>query len=511
MAVRYYDWIAHHARRAPDKLAAIDLATVRRLSYGQLEQRVDRLAAHLRNRMAVAEGERVAVLAPNSTDVFEIQFACARIGAIFVPLNWRLSVPELESILRDADPHVLIFDSEFAGPAAELLRSCGIGQHLELNGTGAPSSYEQALAHAAGKYTWAKQSHDDVSTILYTSGTTGQPKGALITHRMTFYNAMNISPVARITARTVCLTVLPLFHTGGLNVYANPTFHAGGTVVVMRAFDPAAGLQHLTDRQLGITHFLGVPANYQFMSALPAFADADFSHLEVCGIGAAPASLALLEAWAGKGLPLAQTYGMTETGPILLMLDPEDATRKVGSSGPPILHAELRLVDQAGQPPAPGEIGEIWVRGPTVTPGYWNRPEATREAFRDGWLRTGDAVRVDEDGYYYVVDRWKDMYITGGENVYPADVENVLYTLEAIAEVAVIGIPDERWGEVGRAVVVLKPGARLDEAAVLAYCNGKLASYKMPRSVVFVDALPRNATGKLLKRELRDQAAQETA
>ncbi len=302
---------------------------------------------------------------------------------------------------------------------------------------------------------------------------------------------------------TVYLCVLPLFHTGGLNCYTNPVLHAGGTVIVMRAFDPATCLRLISEPMLGVTHFFGVPSNYQFMGQHPEFADADLSRLAVAGVGGAPMPVALLGDLAKAGLRLVQGYGMTETSPSVLMLDPDDAASKAGSCGKPVLHCELKIVREDGSEVEPGERGELWVKGPNVTPGYWNRPDANASSFTDGWLHTGDTVRVDEDGFYYIVDRTKDMYISGGENVYPAEVENVLYQLDAIAEAAVIGVPDDRWGETGLAVVVLKASAAASEAEIMAHCRERLSRFKCPKGVVFIDALPRNATGKVHKPTLR--------
>jgi fatty-acyl-CoA synthase len=499
----HYDWISHHAGRRPQKIAAVDLATGRRFDYAAFEARISRLAGHLRAALGVGCGDRVTVLAQNSTDVFEIQFACARLGAVFVPLNWRLTVPELKFIIGDAGPAVLIHDAEFTEMALELARLCNI-PHLLARGP-VDGAYERAIATARPVSQAERLSHDDVSTIMYTSGTTGLPKGAMITHGMTFWNAVNLGAPALVSPRSVFLTVLPLFHTGGLNCYANPVFHAGGTVLVMRAFDPGEALRLIGDPELGITHFFGVPAIYQFMAQHPAFAETDFSRLVVSGVGGAPMPVPLLELWSERGVALAQGYGMTETSPAVLALDPEDAVRKAGSAGKPVLHNEVRIMREDGSEAAPGEIGELWVKGPNITPGYWNRPEANATSFTDGWLHTGDAARVDEEGFYYIVDRWKDMYISGGENVYPAEVENVLYQLPAIAEAAVIGIPDERWGEVGRAVIVTKPGQRITEAEIIAHCQANLARFKIPRSLVFTDALPRNATGKVHKPSLRQR------
>jgi len=502
MSVAYYDCIAHHAIRRPDATAAVDLDSGRSFSYQAFDDRIGRLAWSLRETYGVAAGERVAVLAPNTTDTFEVQFACARLGAIFVPLNWRLAAPELRAILQDCAPRVLIYDQEFAERAADLVRACAVPHAISRGGH--DSRYERAVdvnhsvAQAAGV------TLDGVSTILYTSGTTGRPKGAVITHGMNLWNAVNCG-CALISPASVFLGILPLFHTGGLNVFANPVFYAGGSVLIQRGFDPGETLRLIGDPAAGVTHLFGVPANFQFMGQHPSFRDTDVSRLVFAGVGGAPTPDAILEMWQAQGAILQQGYGMTETGPLVLLLDREDAVRKAGSAGKPVLHTEVRLVNADGNDAARGEVGELWVKGPNVTPGYWNQPEVTRGAFTDGWLHTGDAAWIDDEGFYTIVDRWKDMYISGGENVYPAEVENLLYQVEAIAEAAVIGVADPRWGEVGRAIVVVKPGHSLSETELLTYCAANLARYKLPHSVVFTDALPRNATGKVHKSTLRAQ------
>ena len=335
------------------------------------------------------------------------------------------------------------------------------------------------------------------------SGTTGLPKGAIITHAMNFLNVVNCTGPAMIARSSVFLGVLPLFHTGGLNVFANPVFHYGGAVVIMRAFDPGQALRLIADPAMGITHIFGVPAIFQFMGAHPDFAHTDLSSLVFAGVGGAPTPNAILNAWNDRGVILQQGFGMTETSPIVMILDKEDAIRKLGSAGKPILHGQVKVARTDGSDAATNEIGELWVRGDHITPGYWQKPDVTKAAFSDGWLHTGDAVKMDDEGFYYIVDRWKDMYISGGENVYPAEVENVLYQISALAEAAVIAVPDQRWGEVGRAVVVVKPDMTLTEDGVLAHCAANLARYKLPHSVVFTDALPRNATGKVHKPTLR--------
>ena len=500
MSVRHYDWIAHFGRRTPDKLAVVDLGSGRRLSYAQFDVRISRLAAYLREGANIARGDRVAVLALNTTDTLEVQFACGRIGAVFLPLNTRLTVPELQYIVGDAAPSLMIHDSELAETALSVTKLCNVGAALRL---GPGGSYEAAIAGSPPLEAAEIVTLDDISTIMYTSGTTGQPKGAIITHGMTFWNCVNLGGPAFISPSSVLLTVLPLFHTGGLNCYTNPVLHAGGTVLIMRAFDPGAALALISDPALGINQFFGVPSIYQFMAQHAAFADSDFSRLVIGGVGGAPMPVPLLKVWEARGVALQQGYGMTETSPAVLTLDREDAARKAGSSGKPVLHTEVRIVRPDGIEAGVGELGELWVKGPNVTPGYWNRPDADRASFTDGWLHTGDAARIDDEGFYTIVDRWKDMYISGGENVYPAEVENVLHQLAAIAEAAVIGVPSAQWGETGMAIVALKPGHSLAADQIDAHCAANLARFKCPRLIQFVEALPRNATGKIHKPTLR--------
>ena len=502
MPTKYYDWIARHAMRTPTKTAVVDLATRRSFDYSQLDERIGRLARHLRERCGVKRGDRVAVLALNSTDTLEVQFACGRLGAIFVPLNVRLTVPELEFIVGDAGPTVMVHDDELAETALKVVELCKVPATLCY---GSGGSYERAITTTERLNELEAVTHDDISTIMYTSGTTGRPKGCMITHGMTFWNCVNLAPIIKITQDVVTVTVLPLFHTGGLNCFSNPALHAGGTVLIMRTFDPGLALELIGNPKSGINLFLGVPANYQFMSQHPLFAEADFSSIVCAGIGGSPTPLPMLELWGSRGLALQQAFGMTETSPAVLALDRDDALRKAGSAGKPLLHTDVRVVGPDGNDVPTGEMGELWIKGPNVTPGYWNRPDATAASITDGWLHSGDAARVDADGFYYIVDRWKDMYISGGENVYPAEVENVLYQIPAVAEAAVIGIADERWGETGLAIVALKPGESTDETAILAHCRANLARFKCPSQIRFIDVLPRNATGKVHKPTLRKE------
>ena len=496
------DWIAHHARFAPQSEAAHDLASGRRFTYAEMDQRVSRAALWLRNAFDVQPGDRIAVLSMNDTDVFELQFACRRLGAVFLPLNWRLAVPELEFICKDATPVVLVHGDEFTDAALQVARLAPVPHTANL-ANGKPSAYEAGLAKASGTLVPPALDLADTWTVMYTSGTTGRPKGARITYQMCVFNSVHCAMTVGLTTHTRNLVFLPTFHTGGLNVYANPTFHTGGCNVVLRSFDPGRFLALMTDREVGLTDLLGVPTNFLMLAQEPGFAAADLSHIRSMGVGGAASPLSLLETYGRKGIALRQGWGMTETGPMGLFLSADKAMAKIGSSGLPPLYVRLKICDPDGNPVKQGETGELMIKGPNVTPGYWNRPEANRTSFTaDGWFHTGDAARQDEDGYYYIVDRWKDMFISGGENVYPVEVENVIYQLDGVLETAVVGVPHEKWGEVGRAFVVLKPGANLDEGAVIEHCGTQLARFKVPKEVRFLDELPHNATGKVLKHQL---------
>ncbi len=504
MSAPVTDWPRYHARRAPERLALVDLHSGRRHNWRTFDGRIDALSSGMQACHRIGRGDRVAVLMRNSIDVFTIQFACWRLGAIFVPLNWRLTRRELTEICADCSPKLLIAGPEYHEVAAAALPP---GTACLPFDDGAAGLFEDLAGATVPGPAPLRLNHDDLAAIIYTSGTTGRPKGALITHGMVFWNAVNLGLPSQVDRATVHLTVLPLFHTAGLNAYGNVVVHAGGVNVVMREFDPGRMLHVISDADLGITHTYMVPSGYQFMLDCTDFARADLSRLRIAGTGGSPCSRALLKVWADRGVALQQGYGMTETSPTVMLLDTERAIAKLGSAGLPALHTEVRLVDERGaRIDRPDVTGEIQVRGPNVTPGYWNAPDVTADAFADdGWFRTGDAAHCDADGFYFIVDRWKDIYISGGENVSPAEVEHVLQALPEIAEAAVIGVPDNRWGEVGQAVLALREGATLSTEAVISHCRRHLAGYKIPRHVRFAPQLPRTASGKVQKHVLRAQ------
>ena len=494
MAVSAYDWIGFHADIRPDSVALIDDFTGKTHTYAQLDERVRRTAAWLAGT-SVGEGDRVAFLSENTIDIFEVLFACAHLNAIIVPLNWRLAVPELQFIVGDSRPTVLIYEGQFQEAVDELITP----ERLRMG-----DDYEAALAGAdPADAPPVTATHDDPLAIMYTSGTTGHPKGALITHRMFFYNAINIGDAVGLTYKSRNLNVLPTFHTGGLNLYTTPCLRLGGSSVNLREFDPERLLHWFSSGE--ITHFFGVPAVYQFLAEHEGWESADLSRVQSWACGGSPMPVTLLERYAARGIYIRQGMGLTETSPTLFLTDEEHALSKAGSVGKPVLHTAIRVVDEEGNDVPVGAIGELWAKGPNVTPGYWERPEANAESFTDGWLHTGDAARIDEDGYVYIVDRWKDMYISGGENVYPAEVEQTLFRHDNVLDVAVIGVPDDRWGESGLAVVVPRDAASFDPADLIHFCDDKLARYKIPKRAIAVAELPRNAAGKVLKRQLREK------
>ncbi len=508
----HFDWLKRHAERTPGKLALIDANTGRQLSYAQFNERANRLASFLKETLGVNPGDRVSILAQNSAAYYEALFACGKMGAVLNTLNWRLAAPELAYIIDDCQPRVLLYDAEFSEAAGALKANAAIEQLVvacEAHDGEAPEgltpngvwAYEDALAAGdpAG-VEMPRLTYDDTWAILYTSGTTGRPKGAQVTYGNFFYNAIGIGMAVDLTSQDTNLNVLPTFHAGGLGLFAGPTFHAGGTVIVMRSFDPAELLRLIEKWRVSV--ILLVPAMYLMLSQFPDFDRYDLSSVRSWSSGGSALPPSLVQEYAQKNIIIQQGFGMTETGPTVFLIGKEDALAKAGSVGKPVMHTEVRIIDRKGHVLGAEEIGELCIRGGNVTTGYWNRPEATAESIVDGWLHSGDAAKYDQDGFYYIVDRWKDMFISGGENVYPAEVENIIYQHPAVAEVAVIGVPHPKWQEVGKAIVVVKESQQLTESEVIEFCQGKLARYKIPKSVAFINVLPRTAAGKVLKREL---------
>ena len=498
-------WLVRRAAATGSRPAVQDDA--RALTYAGLDARAARCAGWLRGR-GVAPGDRVAILMANRSPFLETVFAAARLGAIALPINTRLAPPEVHQLLADAEPAAVLHDAELAGlverACAELPK-----RPVRLAASGEPDAYEAALGASEPARDVVPVSPDDPMILMYTSGTTGAPKGALLPHRKTLFNSLNAQLFFDLSSRDRVLVVVPLFHSFGLQILSIPALYAGAGLVLQSHFD-AVALWEAVERER-ITFFGGVPTMFgELQAAFDARPARDLSSLRFAFTAGAPIPVERIHAFHERGVLLKQGFGQTETS-ILCSLDAADAVRKAGSVGRPVFHAELRVVAQDGitahpdrwRDVAPGETGEIVVRGPITMIGYWRRPEATAEVLReDGWLRTGDLATVDAEGFVTLVGRARDLFISGGENVYPAQVEQCYAGHPAIRDIAVVGVPDERWGEVGCAYVVLEPGAALDPDALCAWGRERLASFKVPRRWIAVDALPRTITGKVQKHRL---------
>lgn len=507
------DIVSYHCRSSPDAPAIEDAQTGAVLSWRALEERVARLAGALADDLDVGKGDRVAVLANNDPWVLIVQFACMRLGAIFVPLNFRLARAELEFLCTDSEPAVLIYDLGMREVAADVAAAAGVPRQASFVGGagaaapgGVPDTCYDLVAGAGaatprparlvGRLT-------DPVQLLYTSGTTGRPKGAICTYQTLHYQTLNSLQPYDLSSASRYLAVLPFFHAAGLNSMTNPILALGGTVTVAQRFDPVQVVDLLADRDRAITHFSAAPVMYQVMSSVPKFADADFSHLRHGQIGGGFLNWEVLKAFHDRGWPLSTGYGSTEMGPIVSVVPPAAALTKFGSCGLPVQYTTIRLVGPDGQDVEPGETGEVWAHGPAVTPGYWRRNRDDDAAFAGEWFRTGDALTQDADGFLTVVDRFKDMYKSGGENVYPAEVERVVQEHPDVADAAVIPIADERWGEVGRALIIPKPDVVVDPVSIAEHCRTRLAKYKVPADFLVVEPFERNVTGKLPKAELK--------
>ena len=492
--------VRDHADATPDAPAlSFQGATT---SFGELNARSSRVANAL-TASGIVAGDRVAVLSKNCAEFYEIVFGCNKVGAIVVGLNWRLAGPEIAAITADAAPKLIVVGAS----ERDLLAAAGVDPNVTVLELG--TTYEAWRDAASAADVGRTGSPDDVALLLYTSGTTGVPKGVMLTNAGMAYTGRIGSEMWGMSAASVNLVAMPLFHIGGIG-YGLSTMANGGHTVLMRDVDPPAIIA--TIAAYGVTHSFFVPAVIQLLLATPGVEDADMSSLQLLSYGASPIGDAVLRrALDVFGCGFMQVYGMTETSGSVVALQPEDhhadgeLSYLLRSCGRAFPWVDLRIIDPTTLcDVAQGSVGEIWLRSGMVTAGYWNKPVASAEAIVDGeWLRTGDAAYQDEGGYIYLFDRFKDMIVSGGENVYPAEVENVLYDHPAVAEVAVIGVPDERWGETVKAIVVVKPGATTDAAELIAFARTRVAKYKCPTSVDFVAALPRNASGKVLKKDLR--------
>jgi len=509
-AITASELLSKRAQLTPQREALLEVESGRRYTYAELNQRANRLANFLVQELDVHKGDRVSILAYNSVVYLDLLYGLGKIGAIFAPLNWRLTAHELTYIVQDCDPKVLIYEPDFREVVEEMRPALDVEHYISL-------AHDESLEYRALLEEASPQepqrpplSQDDPYCILYTSGTTGRPKGAILPHRQVLWNCINTSISWGLTEHDVSPIFTPLFHAGGLFAFMTPILYVGGRIVLTRKFDVNESLKILIDEKC--TVILGVPTLFQMWMDTPFFEEADFSHVHFFISGGAPCPVSLMEAWReAKGVIFRQGYGLTEVGTNCFSMTDEESAPKSGSVGKPIFHSWMKLVDRENRPAPAGKTGELLIAGPHVCLGYWNNPQASRESleflddFSWPWFHTGDMARMDEDGFFYIVGRYKDMIISGGENIYAAEVEAVFREHPAVEDAALIGLPDEQWGEVGLIVVTLKTGQQSTPEELQSFCRSRLANFKVPKQVVFTESLPYSPYGKVMKSELKQQ------
>lgn len=490
------DWIERWATYQPHKLAVRDHSSKKSFSYGELERQGRQAAAFLKDQLKLKKGSRVAILADFCLEHLLLFAAAQKLGIILVPLNYRLTGRELAYMLDNCQPELFLAEESYYA----LLEGHKILE--QIRHIMSPAAFTQAVhEHSTANFQVEELADDHPLFILYTSGTTGFPKGALYTHGMAFWNSINTSTRLNITSQDHTIVCMPPFHTGGWNVFLTPFLHHGASLTLLPKFGAGEVLTLLEKEKA--TLFMAVPTMLKMMLETPAFETLQLSSIRYFIVGGEALPISTIEQWHQKGILIRQGYGLTEVGPNVTSLNHEDAICKQGSIGKPNFYVDYQIVDDKGKVVNKLEAGELWLRGPMVTPGYWHNPEATAEAIERGWFKTGDMVREDAEGFLYVVDRKKNMFISGGENVYPAEVEHFLQHHPAIEEVAIVGTPDERWGEVGKAFVALKEGAMLSEQEIIEFCKLGLAKYKIPKYIHFVGELPKTDTGKIARSLLK--------
>lgn len=486
------DWLKRWAQLAPERQALRCSDSQRSFSYREFYERSSALAAEFSRRYRIEKGDRVAVLATNEPETFFLFFALQRLGAILVPVNFRYTAREVDHVLKDSGAKVFYYQKDFENVVASLETKPSFVEAYE--------DFQKLLFSLPNESSEFLGNSQDPVMILYTSGTTGAPKGALIHHEMLFWNSVNTGLRLEITGKDRTLIFHPLFHTSGWNVLSTPFFHHGACIVLKKKFDPKEILELCESEKLTI--LFGVPTMMDRMSRAENFSSADLTSVRYAIVGGEPMPVPLIEAWAKKGIPVRQGFGLTEFGPNVFSLNEQDAVRKMGSIGFPNFYVNVRVVDASGNPVKTGEVGELLLQGPMCTLGYWQNEKATREAIQNGWFLTGDLVRFDEEGYFYVVGRKKEMFISGAENVYPAEIEKYLRGHKEIKEVAVVGMKDAEWGEVGKCFYATESGNPLLEEELKNYCRLGLAKYKIPKQFVHMAELPKGDSGKILKKAL---------
>ncbi len=500
------DMLSKRADLTPGRIGLVELETGTRFTYAELNERANRLANFLVDELGVQPGDRVSILAKNSIVYIDLFYGLPKIGAIFAPFNWRLTSRELAYMVNDLEPKVLIVEPEFVPLVDGMRTEIHVERLVNLRGAALPgaASYEKGLEQASiQEPTRPEMDLETPYCILYTSGTTGNPKGAILPHRQILFNAINTVVSWGLTEKDVSPVYTPLFHAGGLFAFLTPILYGGGRIILARDFEPASSMHWIMDE--GCTVILGVPTLFQMWMDSDYFDKADFSQVHFFISGGAPCPPPLMNAWREKkGIIFRQGYGLTEVGANCFSMTDEDSVPKTGSVGKPIFHSQMRVADpETGLDVPIGEAGELLIRGPHVCSGYWRNPEATAKAIVDGWFHTGDMVHMDEDGFFYIDGRYKDMIKSGGENIYAAEVESVVRDHPAVKDAALIGKPDEKWGEVGLMIVTLESGQQVSESELKEHCLGKIAKYKIPKEFIVVAELPYSPYGKVEKLKLK--------
>lgn len=483
------DWISRWALYSPNKCALKEQDSGHEITYGDLNKKGNGIALHFQMIHHIQKGDRIAVIAEYTIDYIALFSAAQKLGFILVPLNYRLAQAEITEIIHDASPAMILVEDKYL----HLIHVQFVDKSLPMTSVEYMDMQDDFQVHQVDE--------NDALFIIYTSGTTGKPKGVLYTHKMAFWNSINTSISLKLTSESRTINVMPSFHTGGWNVLLLPFLHHGAYTCLFKKFEADAVLNALSSQKCNI--FMGVPTMLSMMAHENNFKEADLSALDYIIVGGESMPIPLIEAYAQKGVAIRQGYGMTEVGPNLTSLHQDDAIRKKGSIGRPNFYVQHRIINEHGKEAQPNESGELWLKGPMVTPGYWNNPSATQDAFSsDGtWFKTGDIVIEDDEKYLYIVDRLKNMYISGAENVYPAEVERVLLKLPEILECAVIGVKDDKWGEVGKAFIVASE--RLTEDQIKAHCTAHLAKFKVPKYYQWINALPKTDSGKIDRKSLK--------
>ncbi len=485
------DWLARWAQYSGDAVALTDGDSGQSLTYSALFQRACSGAVYLQEKFNIKKGDRVVHFSTNELSSFILFFALARLGATLVPINYRLTARELIYVINDAQPNLVIFEEQFS----EMLQS--IKSELRVLKFEDLKNFEK-LSRVVKVFDAFHSRPDTTALIIYTSGTTGFPKGAMISHSGLFWNSVNTTLRLNVSQADAAVIFLPLFHTGGWNVLSTPFFHRGAHVILTKKFD-GDQILHLSEKYK-TTLLFGVPTTMRMMSQSPLFSTVDLTSLRYAIVGGEPMPLEEIRTWEAKKIPVRQGYGLTEFGPNVFSLNESDSVRKMGSIGFPNFYVQVKVIDEQGQTCVAKEVGELWLKGPMAMTGYWNNEKATADTFADGWLKTGDLVYFDNENYFYVVGRKKDMYKSGGENVYPAEIEKVLLELPWVKEAAVLGVQDPQWGESGHAYVVPRSEIQFNLSELQQHCAVNLAKFKIPKYFTQMQDLPKGDSGKILKR-----------